>query len=279
MIEKFTVGNIELGAVLDMIPPPRHPSDFFPDVTAEEWAPYSDEVLVDGQVQLYFGHFFLRSRGKTILVDTGLGPGPHPTRGSVTGDLLNQLLLQGVKPEDVDIVVHTHLHADHVGWNLDLSGAGPRPYFPNARYLVPRVDWDHFIKPENLDNAPWVRDSVMPLEGLGLIDFFDSEYDVTDQVKTMATPGHTPGHHVVLVSSEGQHAMIVGDALHSRVQVQEPTWCAGVDTDKSDSRRSREDLLRRAEAENYLIAAGHFHPDERVGRVVLREGRRYWQAL
>ena len=279
MIEKFTVGNIELGAVLDMIPPPRHPSDFFPDVTAEQWAPYSDEVLVDGQVQLYFGHFFVRSRGKTIMVDTGLGPGPHPTRGNVTGDLLNQLRLQGVKPEDVDVVVHTHLHADHVGWNLDLSAAGPRPYFPNARYLVPRVDWDHFVKPENLENAPWVRDSVMPLEGLGLIDFFDGEHDVTDQVKTLATPGHTPGHHVVLVSSRGQHAMIVGDALHSPVQVHEPTWCAGVDTDKAESGRSREDLLRRAEAENYLIAAGHFHPDERVGRVVLKQGRRYWQAL
>lgn len=279
MIDKFTVGNIELGAVLDMIPPPRHPSEFFPDVTAEEWAPYSDEVLADGQVQLYFGHFFLHSRGKTILVDTGLGPGPHTNRGNITGDLLNQLRLQGVKPEDVDIVVHTHLHADHVGWNLDLSGASPRPYFPNARYLVPRVDWDHFIKPENLENAPWVRDSVMPLEGLGLMDFFDNEYDVTDQVKTLATPGHTPGHHVVIVSSQGQHAMIVGDALHSRVQVQEPTWCAGVDIDKADSRRSREDILRRAEADNYLIAAGHFHPDERVGRVILKEGRRYWQAL
>ena len=279
MIDKFTVGNIEFGAVLDMIPPPRHPSEFFPDVTAEEWAPYSDEVLADGQVQLYFGHFFLHSRGKTILVDTGLGPGPHTNRGNITGDLLNQLRLQGVKPEDVDIVVHTHLHADHVGWNLDLSGASPRPYFPNARYLVPRVDWDHFIKPENLENAPWVRDSVMPLEGLGLMDFFDNEYDVTDQVKTLATPGHTPGHHVVIVSSQGQHAMIVGDALHSRVQVQEPTWCAGVDIDKADSRRSREDILRRAEADNYLIAAGHFHPDERVGRVILKEGRRYWQAL
>ena len=279
MIDKFTVGNIELGAVLDMIPPPRHPSEFFPDVTAEEWAPYSDEVLADGQVQLYFDHFFLHSRGKTILVDTGLGPGPHTNRGNITGDLLNQLRLQGVKPEDVDIVVHTHLHADHVGWNLDLSGASPRPYFPNARYLVPRVDWDHFIKPENLENAPWVRDSVMPLEGLGLMDFFDNEYDVTDQVKTLATPGHTPGHHVVIVSSQGQHAMIVGDALHSRVQVQEPTWCAGVDIDKADSRRSREDILRRAEADNYLIAAGHFHPDERVGRVILKEGRRYWQAL
>ena len=119
----------------------------------------------------------------------------------------------------------------------------------------------------------------MPLEGLGLMDFFDNEYDVTDQVKTLATPGHTPGHHVVIVSSQGQHAMIVGDALHSRVQVQEPTWCAGVDIDKADSRRSREDILRRAEADNYLIAAGHFHPDERVGRVILKEGRRYWQAL
>ena len=279
MLDRFTVGNVEVGAVLDMVPPPRHPRDFFPDVPEEAWAPYQREVLVEGMVQLYYGHFFLRSQGKTIMVDTGIGPGPHPTRGNRTGDLLNQLARQGVRPEDVDIVVHTHLHVDHVGWNLDLSGARPRPSFPRARYLAPRLDWEHFTRPENLRNAPWVRDSVVPLEALGLLDLFDDGYQVTDEVTTLATPGHTPGHHAVLVSSQGERAMVVGDVLHTKVQVLEPGWCAGVDTDKAASRRSREDLLRRAEAQGYIVAAGHFPPDERVGRVVRVEGRRFWQPL
>ena len=279
MVDKFTVGSVEIGAVLDMIPPPRNPRDFFPDVTMEEWVPYQGEILAEGLIQLYYGHFFIHSQGETILVDTGMGPGPHPTHGNRKGDLINQLAKGGVKPEDVNSVVHTHLHADHVGWNLDLSGGKPRPYFPNARYLIPRVDWEHFIKPENLRNAPWVRDSVVPLDALGLMDFFDAEHNITSEVKTLPTPGHTPGHQVIPVSSQGQKAMIVGDVLHSRVQVQEPSWCAGVDTDKADSRRSREDLLKRAEAENYIIAAGHFHPNEHVGRIALTNGRRYWQAL
>ncbi|MCI0437818.1 MAG: MBL fold metallo-hydrolase [Chloroflexi bacterium] len=279
MVDKITVGNAELGFGLDMIPPPRNPRDFFPDVPPEAWKPYEGDVLVEGQIQLYYGHFFVRSQGKTIMVDTGMGPGPHPTRGNRRGDLLNQLAKQGVRPEDVDIVVHTHLHADHVGWNLDLSGDRPRPYFPNARYLAPRSDWEHFVKPENLKNAPWVRDSVVPLEALGLLDFFEGEHSITGEVTTLPTPGHTPGHHAILVSSQGERAMIVGDALHSKVQVQEPSWCAGVDTNKADSRRSREELLKRAESENYLVAAGHFHPSEHVGRVVLMSGRRYWKAI
>lgn len=279
MVDKITVGNAELGLGLDMIPPPRNPRDFFPDVPPEAWKPYEGDVLVEGQIQLYYGHFFVRSQGKTIMVDTGMGPGPHPTRGNRRGDLLDQLAKQGVGPEDVDIVVHTHLHADHVGWNLDLSGDRPRPYFPNARYLAPRSDWEHFVKPENLKNAPWVRDSVVPLEALGLLDFFEGEHSITGEVTTLPTPGHTPGHHAILVSSQGDRAMIVGDALHSKVQVQEPSWCAGVDTNKADSRRSREELLKRAESENYLVAAGHFHPSEHVGRVVLMSGRRYWKAI
>ncbi|MBI2172353.1 MAG: MBL fold metallo-hydrolase [Chloroflexi bacterium] len=279
MVDKFTVGNVEIGAVLDMIPPPRDPRDFFPEVTKEDWTPYESDVLVNGQFQLYCGHFFVRSQGKTIMVDTGMGPGPHATRGNRTGNLINQLAAKGIRPEDVDMVVHTHLHADHVGWNLDLSKATPRPNFPNARYLVPRDDWDHFTRPENLSNAPWVRDSVVPLEALGLMDFFGNGYSITNEVTTLATPGHTPGHVVVLVSSQGQRAMIVGDVLHSKVQVQQPSWCAAADTNKSDSMRSREDLLRRAETQDYIVAAGHFPLDAHVGRVVARNGRRYWQPL
>ena len=279
MADNIRVGNADILAVLDMVPPSRDPAAFFPDVSAEDWAPYRDDVLVNGQMQLYYGCFVIRSVGRTILVDTGMGPGPHPSRGNLTGDLLDQLKLQGVGPDDVDIVVHTHLHIDHVGWNLDLSGTVPVPYFPRARYLVPRTDWEHFTLPENLGSAPWVRDNVVPLEQMGLMDLFDSGHNVTDEVSTLATPGHTPGHHVVLVSSQGEKAMVVGDVLHTKVQVQEPGWCAGVDTNKDDSRRSREELLTRAENEDYLVAAGHFHPDQHVGRVVRLQGRRYWQAI
>ena len=278
MTDRIRVGNAEIVFALDMIPPPRPPDAFFEGVSAADWLPYQD-ILEDGQIQLYYGHFFVRSMGKTVMVDTGMGPGPHPDRGNRTGDLLNQLRAQGVGPDDVDIVAHTHLHADHVGWNVDYSGGLPKPYFPNARYLVPRLDWEHFTQPQHLAEAPQVRDSVLPLERLGLMDLVDEGHRITDEVTTLDTPGHTPGHQVILVSSQGEKAMIVGDAIHSSVQIQEPDWCAGVDTSKPDSRRSRHALLERAESDGYVVAAGHFHPRQHIGRVMRAQGRRYWQAL
>ena len=278
MADKITVGNVEIVAVLDMIPPAREPDRFFPDVPLDSWTPYKD-ILENGMLQLYYGCFFVRSRGQTILVDTGMGPGPHPDRDNRTGDLLNQLKKEGVSPDDVDIVVHSHLHADHVGWNLDISGEKPMPNFPNARYLVPRGDWEHFTKPENLDSALQVKDYVVPLQELGLMELIDSEHIVNDELTTLATPGHTLGHQILLITSQGEKAMIVGDLLHSKVQVQEPDWCAGVDIDKPASRSSRESVLQKAESEGYVVAAGHFHPKDHIGKVVRLEGRRYWQAL
>ena len=120
---------------------------------------------------------------------------------------------------------------------------------------------------------------MTPLEDLNLMDLIDDGHNVNDELTTLSTPGHTPGHQVVVVSSGGEKAMIVGDAIHSPVQVQEPSWCAGVDTDKTQSRRSREGLLSRAESEGYVVAAGHFHPTQHIGKVVRIEGRRYWRAL
>ena len=278
MAERVTVGNVEIVAVLDMVPPPRDPAAFFTDVPVEDWAPYRSDALEDGKLQLYYGCFFVRSQGKVVLVDTGMGPGPHPERGNRTGDLLNQLKHKGVGPADVDIVAHTHLHPDHVGWNIDLTGDRPAPYFTLARYLVPRLDWEHFTKPEILDSAPHVQSNVVPLEALGIMELVDGDHSITDEITTMDTPGHTPGHQVILISSQGEKAMIVGDVLHSVAQVQEPDWCAAVDIDKQDSRHSRAGLLDRAENEGYLVAAGHFHPDRHIGRVVRLEGRRYWQV-
>ena len=109
------------------------------------------------------------------------------------------------------------------------------PYFPNAEYLVPQKDWDHFTDPENLKSASYVRDYVVPLEKLGCMRLIDGEATVTDQISTLPTPGHTPGHQVILISSQGEKAMVVGDVLHNVVQVQEPEWCARVDINKDDS--------------------------------------------
>lgn len=278
MPDNIRVGNVDIVAVLDMVPPPRAPSMMFPTTSAQDWESHQD-ALEDGQLQLYYLHFFLRSQGKTIMVDTGMGPGPHPDRGNRTGDLINQLKIKGVDTADVDIVAHTHLHGDHVGWNIDYTNSQPAPTFPKARYLVPRLDWEHFTQPDVIGTAPQVTNSVIPLQGMGLMDLVDSEYNITDEVKTLSTPGHTPGHMVIVITSQGEKAMVVGDLLHNKAQVERPDWTAGVDTDKEASRLNRESILDQAEQEGYVIAAGHFHPNDHIGKVMRLEGKRFWHIL
>ena len=279
MADRATVGNVEALGFIDMLPPPYDPGEFFPEVPSEAWAPYKAEHLQDGRLQLYYGCFALRSLDKVVLVDTGVGPGPHPTRGNRRGDLLNQLKLGGIKPEDVTTVVHTHLHFDHVGWNISVEGGRPRPTFPKARYLVPRADWEHFTSPAVLEKESHISDCVLPLETLGVLDLIDGEQAITPEIRTIPTPGHTPGHVNVVISSQGEKGVVVGDVLHSRVQVEQPGWGSRADIDKEMGLRTRETVLDRFEREGFLIAAGHFKPEEHFGRLVRMEGRRYWQVI
>jgi glyoxylase-like metal-dependent hydrolase (beta-lactamase superfamily II) len=289
MADKVTVGNVEITSVLDMVPPSREPSMMFPTTNAGDWSSHQD-CLEDGQLQLYYGVFVVKSQGQLILVDTGMGPGPHPDRGNITGNLYENLRPVLASPDntqntnispsdEIDIVVHTHLHMDHVGWNLRYQGGMPAPTFRRARYLVPKLDWDHFTAADVIDSAPSVKLQVMPLRRLRKMDLIEGEYQITDEVSTFPTPGHTPGHQSILIKSQGQTAIIVGDVLHNKAQVQEPSWCAGVDTDKDQSAKSREALLERAERDDAIVGAAHFSLEDHIGKVVRRDGRRYWQVL
>ena len=192
MAEKATIGNVEVTAVLDMVPPPREPSAMFPDVPASAWEAYQD-TLENGMLQLYYGAFVVVSQGKTILVDTGMGPGPHPERGNLTGNLYEVVsnVLQppdntmntNVSPSDqVNFVVHTHLHADHVGWNLRYSGGMPAPNFRRARYWIPKPDYDYFTEPERLEQTPYIQRQIIPLRRLRLQDIIDGPKAVTEEV-------------------------------------------------------------------------------------------------
>ena len=113
-------------------------------------------------------------------------------------------------PGDVSAVVHTHLHADHVGWNVDLSGDTPIPNFPNARYYAPSLDWHHFTHPDVLETAPQVKENVIPLHEMGLLELIEGEHAVTEEITTLPAPGHTPGHQVIAVTSGGETALISG---------------------------------------------------------------------
>ena len=208
----------------------------------------------------------VRSGGRLIIVDTGVQDPGH--------QLLEEMRQKGIDRGAVDIVVLTHLHWDHVGWNL----TDGRPTFPRARYLVSRADWEYWTEPSVLESAPHVRDQVMPLDHLRIMDLIDGEYQITDELTTIPTPGHTPGHISIMISSRGQRGFILGDVAHSPAQAHHTDWNPSFDIDQSQSRKTRHQVLDRLEADGSLVSAGHF-PDSGFGRFVRRGGRRVWQGI
>lgn len=261
---RLTVGKVEMVSVSDG-QGDMNPTEAFPASDMETWrSEYSDLVDDAGLIHPRFGSFVVRSSGKTILIDTGLG-GPDAT-------LLSELESAGVDREGIDLVVLTHIHPDHVGWNLS-DGS---PTFPNARYLVTKTDWDHLTQPEVRAQAPHVDEQMIPLEGLNVLDLIEGEYSVTDELTTLPTPGHTPGHISIVVSSAGERVFILGDVAHSPAQAQYTDWSPVFDTDPDLARETRHTILDRLESEGTVVASGHF-PDPGYGRFVRSGDRRVWQ--
>lgn len=246
-------------------------SDVFPKVPSSEWGKYPDAISPEGKLTANFGCFVMRSKGKTILVDTGVGPG-YP------GRLLDELVNKGVSIDEINVVLITHLHPDHVGWNIAQDGGQQRLTFPNARYWIPSADWEHFRQPKVLEQATFVEDMVLPLEKLGALELVEGETAITSEVTMLPTPGHTPGHMSVAISSYGEQGFILGDIVGQSFQAQETAWEMSFDNDGEQARATREAVLERLENEQSLVGGGHFAPPS-FGFFVRSEGRRYWQGV
>lgn len=144
--------------------------------------------------------------------------------GGTDGRLLAELRAAGVGPEDVDTVFFTHLHPDHVSWNLSQEGGAPTPTFPSARYVFHQADWEAFRTPrdEEIFGLTFWQETLGPLENLGVIDFLSDERSLTSEITAIPTPGHTPGSMSLAVVSAGERALVMGDVFHGPAQVSEP---------------------------------------------------------
>jgi len=285
----ITVGNVEITAVHDnegALPL----SMVFPGVDAELWVPYKQrypECFNGDNNENFAAHFdcyVIRSEGHTILVDTGAGsmatnPGTVTAfAGGVDGRLLSDLQAAGVNKEDIDTVFFTHLHPDHVGWNVNNDGPSPVPTFPNARYVFHQDDWEAFRPPRDSEVFGYTfwEETLAPLETAGVTEPLSGERSITSEITAILTPGHTPGSMSLAIDSGGEKALVMGDVFHGPPQVSEPSWVFAFDADPDTAVQSRNRMLDRAEAEIAIMAICH---STGFGRVVSQEGRRYWQGL
>ncbi|ARZ71831.1 beta-lactamase [Streptomyces albireticuli] len=275
---RWTVGDITVHRV-DEIPLPPETGPWLlpaatPDVvTGHGWL-RPDFAGRDGVLRIDSHSFALVVGGLRVLVDTGVGNGKtraNPAWHDLRTDYLARLADAGFTPGNVDLVVLTHLHADHVGWNTRKTGGVWVPTFPNARYLTSKAEYD-FWAAYDMDEArrAMFLDSVVPVEEAGLLDLVDvpeEGIDVADGLRLVPAPGHTPGQVVVQLSSAGETALITGDSVHHPVQLARPGIGSCVDIDPVRAEATRRALLARLAGTGALVLGTHF-PAPTAGRVV-----------
>ena len=277
------VGAVEIVALSDMnFPFPIPLPELFSTVPDKAWAPYRESYpdTFDGDHMLIeIGCYLVRSQGRTILIDTGYGEGPIESIGGRHGELMDDLAANGVTPEEVDTVFISHLHSDHVGWNVVEQDGRLVPAFPNARYIAHQADLDHFRRSDiqAASSFPFMDRCVESIVNLGLFDMLTEDTDLTSEVRALHTPGHTPGHMSILVSSQGEEALIQGDVLIHPAQVTEDDWNCHFDYDWPISTETRRKVLDDVESQGTPVISCHF-PAPGFGTVRRSEGRRYWQV-
>ncbi len=275
------IGQVEITALCDVATVfPRRLPEAFPETPAEAWQefrPRYPDTFTGEDGWLFHVHCYLiRDRGRTILVDIGIGPPETIAAGwaGTAGRLPEELAEAEAAPDDVEVVVLTHLHLDHIGWGMRApTGAQPELYFSNARYVVQRLDWEQFQDFGDEEDRAAFDQQVLPLDRLGVLEAIDGPRQLTPDVSVVSTPGHTAGHQCVLVESDGHRALLSGDLTNHPAQVTEPRWPSGGDMDRARAAETRTIWLDRVESQGMALLTAHYPMP--FGRLVREDGRRF----
>jgi glyoxylase-like metal-dependent hydrolase (beta-lactamase superfamily II) len=263
-MERRRVGSVDVIALIDNLK--TYPAAVVYPTAGDALARFNGYMDSDGGIALNFAAFLVRDGGMTVLVDTGWGP-------ELEGRLLAELSDAAVSPDEIDIVTFTHLHGDHTGWNLDRASG--RPLFPRARYLVPKVDWDHYAA-ETPPPDSFTRD-VLPLQASGQLELIEGQQSLSPALTTLPTPGHTPGHTSLTIVSAGERGCILGDVVISMVDAEMPSLDTAFDWDHGMARTTREATIARLASDGALVAASHL-PVPGFGRFAIANGASRWIA-
>ena len=271
--QQIILGDVTVSRVEEMHGPVMPADQFFPDLPERAWKDHR-ELLVpdhlgadDNMVHAAMQTWVLRSGGRTIVVDTGIGN--DKARPAVDAwdhmqlDYLGNLARAGVRPEDVDLVINTHLHTDHIGWNTRLADGAWVPTFPNATYLMPKTDFDFWNPANNPDIAGGINenafeDSIAPVLDAGQVKLWEDSHVIDANLRLDAAPGHTPGHSVIVLESGTDKALLAADIMHTPLQVAHPDHSSCFCQDPAQARVTRRRLLGWAADTNALVLPAHF---------------------
>jgi glyoxylase-like metal-dependent hydrolase (beta-lactamase superfamily II) len=226
---------------------------------------FADEA---GRLKMSVQALVVETPERRIIVDTCLGNDKENRRipgwNRMQTSFLADLAAAGYSRKTIDTIVCTHLHVDHVGWNTMLAD-GPNgtktwvPTFPKARYLIGRIEYEHWLQQRERDDMIAVfADSVMPVFEAGLVDLVETRHRICDEVHLIPTPGHTAGHVSIEVASDGETALITGDFMHHPCQIARPDWSSTADSDPETARRTRQHMLNRLVDAPILVIGTHF---------------------
>lgn len=285
-MSEFCVGDIRVRAVREIEDHSFEICQFFPKADEASLAAESGWLappFLDPETRCITLsiHTWVIDTGKhRVLVDTCVGNNKerhartHWTH--LQTPFLERLADAGISPESVDYVLCTHLHADHVGWNTQLIDGEWRPTFPNARYLIGRVEYDYWEKAAHDDDGTGhhlaaYRDSVLPVIEAGQVEIVNDGFTIDDCLSVHPAPGHTPGHVALWLRSRGASCVFTGDIIHHPIQIRYPHWsCIGC-ADPEQANETRRQLVEKITDTSTLLMTGHFIAPH-AGRVRTRKG-------
>lgn len=277
------IGDFEVHRISEFEGPFIAPKVFFPEYDPEVLRANPDMAgprLIDpatGKLVFSFHSFVVKTGRHNILIDSCIGNNKErPTRPQfhqLQSPFLADLASVGISPEQIDFVMCTHLHWDHVGWNTRLDNGRWVPTFPNARYIMARREFEHWQalqqRGEESPHRYAFEDSVLPVVRTGQSVLVDDNYSLEDGFFFESAPGHTPGNVVIHARSRDDRAVFLGDVLHHQFQLMQPAWSTLACTDPALSRTTRTRLVEEYAERGTRLLPGHF-PSPTAGRIVRR---------